>query len=112
MKRVLVVDDDRRTRRVLQILIERIGLESHALDNAEEALEYLERESVALIFTDLKMPRMSGIEFMRKLRMVDEHVPVIVMTAYGTVDVAGLRSRYPNLTTLEDYLLAAGWNDR
>jgi two-component system response regulator AtoC len=88
MKRVLVVDDDRRTRRVLQILLERLGLQSTAFESAEDALELLRRESVALILTDLKMPRLDGIAFMRELRRLDEEVPVIVLTAYGTVETA------------------------
>ncbi|MGH0035512.1 MAG: sigma-54-dependent transcriptional regulator [Myxococcota bacterium] len=88
MKRALVVDDDRRTRRVLQIVLERLHLESIACENAPEALEALGRESVAIILTDLEMPRMNGIEFMRRVREVDADVPIIVLTAYGTVESA------------------------
>jgi len=88
VKRVLVVDDDGRSRRVLEILLERLGLESTAMASAEEALEYLTSESVALVLTDLKMPRMDGIAFLRALREVDNDVPVIVLTAYGTVETA------------------------
>jgi two-component system response regulator AtoC len=88
MKRVLVLDDDRRTRRVLQILLERLGLESVAHEEAQEALEYLRTETVALVLTDLKMPHMDGIAFMRALRELDPEVPVVVLTAYGTVETA------------------------
>ena len=58
------------------------------MESAEEALEYLQGESVALVLTDLKMPRMDGIAFLRALREVDNDVPVIVLTAYGTVETA------------------------
>ena len=88
MKKVLIVDDDRRTRRILQILVERLGLESNAFDNAEDALAALGAEAPALILTDLKMPGIDGIEFMRRLRQLDAQVPVIVLTAYGTVESA------------------------
>jgi len=88
MKRVIIVDDDRRTRRVLQILLERLELESSAFENAEDALGFLGREKVALVLTDLKMPRVDGIEFMRALRALDESVPVIMLTAYGTLETA------------------------
>ena len=88
MKRVIVVDDDRPTRRVVQILLERLGLESCAFEGAEAALDLLRNESVALILTDLRMPRMNGIEFMRELRQLDEDVPVVVLTAFGTVEAA------------------------
>jgi DNA-binding NtrC family response regulator len=88
MKRVVIVDDDRRTRRVLQILVEKLGLESAAFESADQALATLSEESAALVLTDLKMPGTDGIEFMRRLRTLDEQVPVIVLTAYGTVEAA------------------------
>ena len=88
MKKVLILDDDRRTRRVLQILVERLGLESSAFEDAEHALHALGEESAVLVLTDLRMPGTDGIEFMRRLRALDEQVPVIVLTAYGTVEAA------------------------
>ena len=88
MNRVLVVDDDRRTRRILQILLERMDLESVAFESPPEALEWLARESATLILTDLRMPGMNGIEFMRRLRGHDADVPVVVLTAYGNVESA------------------------
>ena len=88
MKRVLIVDDDRPTRRVLQILVERMGLESRAFEDAPAALSALAAESASLVLTDLRMPGMDGIQFMHKLRELDTHVPVIVLTAYGTIEAA------------------------
>ncbi len=88
MNRVFLVDDDLRTRRVLQILVERMGLEPLAFETAEEALEALQRESAALVLTDLKMPGADGLELMRRLRRLDPRVPVIVLTAFGTVQSA------------------------
>ena len=88
MKRVVIVDDDRRTRRILQILVERLGLASAAFEEAESALAALAEESAALVLTDLRMPGLDGIGFMRRLRTLDPQVPVIVLTAYGTVESA------------------------
>ncbi len=88
MKRVVIVDDDRRTRRILQILVERLGLASAAFEEAESALAALAEESAALVLTDLRMPGLDGIGFMRRLRTLDAQVPVIVLTAYGTVESA------------------------
>ncbi|HEU4427687.1 MAG TPA: sigma-54 dependent transcriptional regulator [Myxococcota bacterium] len=85
MKRVAIVDDDRRTRRILQILVERLGLASAAFEDAESALASLAEESAVLVLTDLRMPGLDGIGFMRRLRALDANVPVIVLTAYGTV---------------------------
>jgi two-component system response regulator AtoC len=88
VKRVLIVDDDRRTRRVLQLVAERLTLQSIAFDSAEAALQALRDESAALVLTDLRMPGIGGIEFLRRLRTLDPRVPVIVLTAYGTVEAA------------------------
>ena len=88
MKRVLILDDDRPTRRILQILMERMELESQAFEDGEVALQTLAQESFSLVLTDLKMPGIDGIEFMRRLRELDAHVPVVVLTAYGTVESA------------------------
>ncbi len=88
MARVLVVDDERKMRRVLQILLEQMGCESMAADGGEEALQFFEAEGVDLILTDLKMPGMDGIELLRRVRGLDAEVPVIVFTAFGTVETA------------------------
>ena len=88
MTHVMVIDDDERTRRVLQILLERMGLEASAFESAAVALERLRKESASLVLTDLKMPGMDGLAFMRALRELDRDLPVIVLTAYGSVETA------------------------
>jgi two-component system response regulator AtoC len=88
MKRVLVVDDEQRMRRVLQILIEKLGLESHGVGSGESGLEYLGANQVDLVLTDLKMPGMGGLEFLARLRAIDADLPVVVLTAYGTISSA------------------------
>jgi len=88
MKRLLVVDDDARMRRVLQILAHKIGLESTTAASADEALASFRAEQSDLVVTDLKMPDRSGIDLLRDLREIDAEVPVIVLTAHGTVPTA------------------------
>jgi two-component system response regulator AtoC len=88
VKPVIVVDDDERTRRILQMLLERLELSCEAFECAPDALELLRQESAALVLTDLRMPGMNGVEFLRELRELDAEVPVIVLTAYGTVESA------------------------
>jgi two-component system response regulator AtoC len=88
VRRLLVVDDDPRMRRVLQILAHKIGLESTAASSADEALASFRAEQSDLVVTDLKMPGRSGIDFLRDLREIDAEVPVIVLTAHGTVPTA------------------------
>jgi len=88
MPRVLVVDDERKMRRVLQIMLEQMGVESVAADNGDQAIEHFDGEKVDLVLTDLKMPGMSGVELLERIRMFDPDVPVIVLTAHGTVETA------------------------
>jgi two-component system response regulator AtoC len=88
MKRVLVVDDERKMRRVLQMLLEQMGLESTPAESGEEALACFQREKFDLVMTDLRMPGMGGMEWFTRLRALDAEVPVIMLTAYGTVETA------------------------
>lgn len=88
MKRLLIVDDDARLRRVLQILARKIGLDCTPASNADEALSLFRAERSDLVITDLKMPGKDGIEFLRELRQVDMEVPVIVLTGHGAVATA------------------------
>jgi two-component system, NtrC family, response regulator AtoC len=88
MKRLLAVDDDPRMRRVLQILARKIGLDCEAAAGADEALASFRAARSDLVVSDLKMPGKGGIEFLRELRAIDAEVPVIVLTAHGTVATA------------------------
>ena len=88
MKRVLVIDDDRRMRRALQIVIEHMGLESAAAADAREAREQLNTTRFDLVLTDLKMPETSGIDLLEEIRAQQPRLPVILITAYGTIQTA------------------------
>jgi two-component system response regulator AtoC len=89
MKRVvLVVDDDRRGRRLLQIMVEGLGLESAAAENGDEALRVIDAQKIDVVVTDLRMPGMSGIDLLKRIRELDSEVPVVVLTAYATVETA------------------------
>jgi two-component system response regulator AtoC len=88
MTKALVVDDERKMRRILQILLERMGIESVGAESAEEALARFGEEKVDLVLTDLKMPGQSGIDLLAQVRASDPDVPVIVLTAHGTVQTA------------------------
>jgi two-component system response regulator AtoC len=88
MKRVLIVDDDRPMRRTLQIVIERMGLESAAAADAGEAREQLAHSRFDLVLTDLKMPDQSGIDLLHEIRAQYPKLPVILITAYGTIQTA------------------------
>jgi len=88
MKRVLIVEDEPRMRRVVQIIVEKIGLESRAVESGAAGLDVCRQEQIDLVLSDLKMAPMDGLEFLRQLRTIDAEVPVIILTAYGTISAA------------------------
>src|SRR5262245_56403828 len=75
-------------RRILEMLAGKIGLDCTTVSGAEEASASFRAERSDVVVTDLKMPGKSGIEFLRDLRKIDGEVPVIVLTAHGTVPTA------------------------
>ena len=88
MKRLLIVDDDARMRQVLQILARKLDLEPVVAADADSALAQFREQRCDLVTTDLRMPGKDGIEFLHALRRIDNDVPVVVLTAHGTVDTA------------------------
>ncbi len=87
--RILLVEDEKLKRLSLTDALERKNFEVVACDNPLEALAVLnEEDAVDVIVTDLKMPKMNGIDFIKKVREFDKEVPIIVVTAYATVETA------------------------
>ena len=88
MAHILIVDDEKNYRIVLTRLLEEAGHRVTAAENPFAALELLQRETVALILSDLRMPKMDGMEFFRRVREQYEDVPFIILTAFATVETA------------------------
>ena len=85
MAKVLVVDDDGVTRKFLQFLLRSQGFGVRAAADGIEALELLAREEVDLVITDLNMPRLDGLELIRRIRAhpAAAGIPVILLTTEG-----------------------------
>ncbi len=89
MKRtVLVVDDEKNIRSLVSMLLEDAGFRVLTARSAEEGLEHLKNPNVDVVLTDLRLPRMSGEEFVGTCRKERPEVPVIVITAHGTIQSA------------------------
>lgn len=86
--KVLVVDDEERFRITLKKLLTANGLDTNAVGSGMEAIEELQQHSYDVILLDVKMPGMSGIEALAKLKKVDPEVEVIILTGHASVDVA------------------------
>jgi len=85
---VLIVDDERTLGRAIKAFLEASGYEAELVQSAEQALELLERLRPDVVFTDVKLPGLSGIELLRRIREFDPAIAVVVMTAFGTIEGA------------------------
>ncbi len=82
---ILVVDDEEPQRRVLAGFLRKAGYEVEAVGTPDEALALVAKRTVDLVLTDLRMPGKTGIELLEAVRGLNPEIPVVVMTAYGTV---------------------------
>jgi DNA-binding response OmpR family regulator len=87
-KRVLVVDDEKNIRLTLSRTLESMDLPVQTAVNGEEALEKLRAEEFGLIFLDLRLPGMDGLEVLRRIRETYAQVRLIIITAHGTIESA------------------------
>jgi DNA-binding NtrC family response regulator len=85
---ILIVEDEARMRRLLELDLGEGGFHTLSAPDAETALALLAKEPVNLILTDLKLPGMSGLELLQAARRSHAALPIIVMTAYGSVETA------------------------
>ena len=84
MFRILVVEDDKNTRRLMSAVLTRYGYEPLLAADGVEALEILDHKHVDLILLDVMMPRMDGYEFTNTLRMAGNSIPILMVTARET----------------------------
>jgi nitrogen regulation protein NR(I) len=85
---VLIVDDEPNIRRVLAAMLKRDGYEVTTAADGEQGLAVLQRTPVHVVVTDLVMPRLGGMELLARVRAEYPDIPVILITAHGTVDSA------------------------
>ncbi|MBI4209856.1 MAG: sigma-54-dependent Fis family transcriptional regulator [Deltaproteobacteria bacterium] len=88
MPRVLVIDDEERVGKAVRHAVEGTDLDCLWVGSGEEALRTIQEHEVDLVLTDLIMPHISGLDLVRDLRSRAPHIPILVMTAYGSIDVA------------------------
>lgn len=88
-KRIMVVDDDRNTRRLIEdILTKTKQYDVIQATNGEACLKKLSEEDVDLVLIDIQMPGIDGIETLRRMKEWNAHLPVVMMTAHGTIERA------------------------
>ena len=87
-KQILIADDEPNLRRVVAAQLERDGYEVHAVENGAEAIDALGEHHIDVVITDLRMPKVDGMALLKHVVEHHHDVPVIMITAHGTVDTA------------------------
>ncbi len=88
-EKILAVDDEPDMLKLLSMIIrEKTPYEITTTNNPMEALELAKKGGFDLVIADLKMPGLDGVELLEGIRRIDEDIPVIIITAYGTIESA------------------------
>ncbi|WP_040340745.1 response regulator [Fictibacillus macauensis] len=85
--KILIVDDQYGIRILLNEIFQREGYETFQAANGVQALAIVEKETPDLVILDMKIPGMDGLEILRRVKKMNESIQVIIMTAYGELDM-------------------------
>ncbi len=88
MEKVLVIDDEKPTLMMFRLTLGAYGFDVLTAENGREGLEIFSRDRPRIVLTDIKMPGMSGIEVLKRIKEIDPTAEVIVITGHGDMDLA------------------------
>ncbi len=88
MPAILIVEDEAKMRRLLELNLGDDGFTTFSAEDAETGMKLLRENSIDLVLTDLKLPGMNGQEFLQAVKRQNAALPVVVMTAFGSVETA------------------------
>ncbi len=98
---ILIVDDEAKMRRILEIMLQQMEFKVSQASDGNEALHIIQEQSIDLVITDLQMPNLDGLGLLKQLRADNNTLPVIMVTAHGTVETAVTAMQYG----ASDYIL-------
>lgn len=87
-RKVLVIDDEKPTLNMFAMFLDAYGYEYLSAESGETGLEIFSREKPEIVFTDVRMPGMDGMEVLQKIKQITPQTEVIVITGYGDMDLA------------------------
>ncbi len=85
---ILVVDDEKSMREILEIFLKSEGYAVSVAENGEKAIEAVKKDIFDLIITDMKMPKVSGLELLKNVKQITPYTAVVIITAFGTTESA------------------------
>lgn len=86
MNKILIVDDEKSIRGFIKNIVKTLNYDSLEAENGEEALEIYKNEQVDLCIVDVRMPKLNGLEFLKKVKKFDSNAIVIIMSAYPSAE--------------------------
>ena len=88
MDSILIVDDEKKMRHILQLMLEREGFKTEQAENGKVALGMLQKKEFGVVITDMKMPEMDGLSLLEEAKKINPDLPIVVITAHGTIESA------------------------
>src|SRR5471032_2804063 len=85
---IYVIDDDEAVRHSLEFLLKSAGITARAFDSAKAFLDFLPQVQSGCVITDVRMPEITGIELLQRLKAANSDLPVIVITGHGDISLA------------------------
>ena len=86
-EKILIVDDQYGIRILLNEVFQKEGYKTFQAANGVQAIDIVKKHSPDIVLLDMKIPGMDGIEILKRLKVIDEDIQVIIMTAYGELDM-------------------------
>jgi DNA-binding response OmpR family regulator len=99
--RILIIEDEASLRKTLARILQQAGFEVTTAENAEQGLDYLKNTAFDLVFTDLRLPGIAGLEALKRIQSTNPNIPVVLFTAQPDINSAVEALRYG----ATDYLL-------
>jgi YesN/AraC family two-component response regulator len=94
MLKALVIDDEPSTLFMFNLFLEAYGYEVITAENGAAGIEMFKKERPSIVFTDIKMPGVDGLDILKLIKSIDPAVQVIVMTGHGDQDLMGLAMEF------------------
>ncbi len=88
MAQILIVDNEASMREFLSIVLKKEGYDCRTAENGKEALKVIEEEPIDLVLSDIKMPKMNGLELLKALKIASPETVVVMMTAFASTETA------------------------
>src|SRR4051812_23129308 len=88
LQRILVVDDEESMRHVLSVILREAGYEVTVAGDGAQALELVRAQPFDVVISDVRMPKLDGLELLKQTHLLAPQLPFIVMSAYGSKDLS------------------------